>query len=95
MDDLEELPREIRLVAVRQVAAVGQVHRQHFVPRLKEGEIHRHVRPAARVGLHIGMLGPEQLLRPVDGQLLDHIHELAAAVPALLWVALGVFIREH
>ena len=34
MDDLEELAGEIGLVAVGQVAAMGQVHGEHLVPRL-------------------------------------------------------------
>ena len=72
-----------------------QVHGQHLVARLEEGEIDRHVRAAAGVRLHIGMLGAEQLLGPVNGQLLDHIHVLAAAVPALLRIALGVLVGQH
>jgi hypothetical protein len=38
---------------------------------------------------------PEDLLRPVYGELLDHVHELAAAVVALARVALGVLVRHH
>ena len=37
---------------------------------------------------------PEKLQRPVDGQLLDDIHELAAAVVAPAGVAFGIFIGE-
>ena len=72
-----------------------QVHRQHLVARLQEGEIDRHVRAAAGVRLHIGVLGAEQLLGPVNGQLLDHVHVFAAAVPALLRIAFGVFVGQH
>ena len=95
MDDFEKLAGEIGLVAVRQMAAVRQVHRQHLVARLEKGEINRHVRAAAGMGLDIGMLRAEQLAGAVDGQLLDRIHVLAAAVPALLGIALGVFVGEH
>ena len=84
VDDLEELAGEIRLVAVRQMAAVAQVHGEHLVAGLEEGEIDRHVRAAAGVRLDVGVLGAEQLLGAVNGQLLDGVHVLAAAVPAFL-----------
>ena len=84
VDDLEELAGEIRLVAVGQMAAVAQVHGEHLVAGLEEGEIDGHVGAAAGVGLDVGVLGAEELLGAVDGQLLDHIHVLAAAIPALL-----------
>ena len=41
------------------------------------------------------MLGPEQRLRAVDRELLDHVDVLAAAVVALARIALGVLVREH
>ena len=41
------------------------------------------------------MLGAEQLLRPVDRQLLDLVDDLAAAVVAPARVALGVLVRRH
>ena len=44
MDDLEELAGEIGLVAVSQMPAVAEIHRQQFVTRLEHGEVHRHVR---------------------------------------------------
>ena len=45
--------------------------------------------------LHIGVLRAEELLRAVDGELLDDINIFAAAVPALLRIAFGVLVREH
>ena len=44
--------------------------------------------------LHVRVLGAEQLLGPVDGQLLGHVDELAAAVVAPARVALGVLVGE-
>ena len=38
---------------------------------------------APGVRLHVGVLGAEELLGAVDGELLDHVDELAAAVVAL------------
>jgi hypothetical protein len=46
------------------------------------------------VRLHVGGLGAEQLLDAVDGQLLDHVDVLAAAVVALAGVALGVLVGQ-
>jgi hypothetical protein len=47
------------------------------------------------VGLHVGVLGAEQPLRPVDGQGLRLVDELVAAVVALARVALRVLVGEH
>ncbi len=46
------------------------------------------------MGLYIGETGPEQLLGPVDGQLLGYVHIVAAAVIALPRIALGVFVGQ-
>ena len=49
----------------------------------------------ARVRLHVDVLGAEELLGPVDGELLGDVDELAAAVVALARIALGVLVGEH
>src|SRR5215218_8703234 len=86
---------EVELHPVGEVAAVGQVHREDLVPRLQERRVGRLVGLAPRVRLHVGVLRAEDLLRPVYGELLDHVHELAAAVVTLARVALGVLVRHH
>ena len=48
----------------------------------------------AGVRLHVGMLGAEELLGAVAGQVLDDVGELAAAVVALAGIAFRVFIGE-
>src|SRR5690606_36191107 len=48
----------------------------------------------AGMGLHVGVVGPEQRLGAVDGQLLGHVHVLAATVVALVRVALGVLVGQ-
>ena len=48
-------------MAVRQVAAVREVHAEDRVARLEQREVDRHVRLRARVRLHVGVLGAEQL----------------------------------
>ena len=94
MPDLEEAPGKVRLVAMGEVAAVGEVHRQDAVARLEHGEIDRHVRLAAGVGLDVDVVAAEELPGPVDGELLDDIHVLATAVPASAGITLGIFVGE-
>ena len=48
----------------------------------------------AGVRLHVGGLGAEQGLHPVDGELLDDVDVLAAAVVAPAGVALGVLVGQ-
>ena len=74
---------------------MGQVEPQHRVARLQRREIDGHVGLRAAVRLHVGVLGAEQLLGPVDGQLLDDVDVLAAAVVAPAGIALGVLVGQH
>ena len=93
--DLVELAREVRPVPVGQVAAVREIHRQDPVAGLQHGEIHRHVGLRAGVGLHVDVLrAGEELAGAVEGELLHHVHVLAAAIPAAAGITLGVFVRE-
>ena len=46
------------------------------------------------MGLHIGVLRTEELLGAVAGEVLHHVHILAAAVIALAGIALCVFIGQ-
>jgi hypothetical protein len=45
--------------------------------------------------LHVGMSCAEQLLRALDGQALDLVDVLAAAVIPLPGIAFGVLVRQH
>ena len=94
-DEVVELARDVQLHAVRQVAAVGQVEAQHRVARLQGGQVDGRVGLGAGVRLHVGVLGAEELLGPVAGQVLDHVDVLAAAVVAPAGIALGVLVRQH
>ena len=95
VDDLEKFAGEIRLVAVGQMPAVAQIHREHLVAGLEHGEINGHVRLAAGMRLDVGVLRAEQFFRAVNRQLLDDVNVFAAAIPAFFGIALGVFVREH
>ena len=90
-----EHARNVQLHAVRQMPAMGQVEAQHRVARLDGRQIDGHVGLAAGVGLDVGMLGAEQLLGPIAGQILDHVDMLAAAVIAPAGIAFGIFVRQH
>ena len=65
------------------------------VARLDRRQHHRLVGLRARMGLHVGEAAAKDHLRPVDRQLLHHVHLGAAAVVAAAGVALGVFIGQH
>ena len=87
--------REVQRQAVRQVAAVRELHGQERVARLEQREQRRQVRRRTRVRLHVGVLGPEQLLGTVDGQLLDGVDDLTTAVVPRPRVAFGVLVGQH
>ncbi|MNM49766.1 hypothetical protein D3C81_607770 [compost metagenome] len=89
-----QLARGRHLGAVGQVPAVGQAHAQNGVAGLQQGQVHGAVGRGAGVWLDVGVIGAEQLLGAVDGQLLDFIHMLATAVVALARVAFGVFVGQ-
>ena len=91
---LEVLARDRDGVAVRQVPAGREREAHDGVARLTEREVHGEVRRAARVGLHVDVLGAEERLEPRDGQLLHLVDDLLPLVVALVRVPLGVLVRE-
>jgi hypothetical protein len=94
-DHVVEHTAEVDRRAVRQMAAVREVHAEDRVTRLEQGEVDAHVRLGAGVRLHVGVVGAEQLAGAGPGRLLHDIGELATAVVALAGVALGVLVGEH
>ncbi len=94
-DEVEHLAHVRDRRAVGQVAAVAQVHRQHGVAGLQEGEIDRLVHRRAGQRLHVGVLAAEQLGRPLPRGALDLVGELLAAVVAPAGIALGVLVGQH
>ena len=75
--------------------AVGQVHAQHGIARLDQGEIHGQVGRSAAVGLYVGMVCLEELAGPVPGDVFHYVHTLTTAIIALAGVAFGVFVGQH
>src|SRR5690606_4858489 len=90
-----DLAGEVAAGAGGQVAAVGQAHAQYGVARLDQRLEHGGVGLRAGVRLDVGVIGAEQLLGAVDGQLLDDVDVLAAAVITLARVAFGVLVGQH
>jgi hypothetical protein len=86
---------EVDLEAVGQVAAVIEAEREDRVARLEQRKVRGHVRLGARVGLHVRVLGAEEVLRAVDRELLDLVDDLAAAVVAAAGIPLRVLVRRH
>src|SRR2546423_596863 len=72
-----------------------ELEREDRVARLRRGGGDGHVRLRARVRLDVGVLGPEELLGPVDRELLDLVDALAAAVVPPARVALRVLVRRR
>src|SRR5437016_11317820 len=95
MGDLKEFAGKIGFVAVSEMPAVAEIHRQNLVARLEEREIYRHVCAAAAVWLDIRVLGAEEFSSAVDRQLLGGVHVFTTAIPALARVAFGVFVGQH
>ena len=61
----EVLAGDVHRAAVAQMAAVGQIHTQHCVAGLQQGEERRQVGVGAGVGLDVGVLAAEQLTGPL------------------------------
>ena len=81
--------------AVGQVAAMGQAHAQYGVTGFQQGQVHGAVGLRTGVRLDVGVVGAEQLLGAVDGQLLDDVDVFATAVVTLAWVAFGVLVGQY
>ena len=77
-----------------QVSAMGQIHAQHRIAGVEHGKIDGGIGLCAAVGLHVGVLGSKEQLGAVTGQVLRHVHILAAAVIALGGIALRVFVGQ-
>ena len=65
------------------------------VARFENGEEDRHVGLCARMGLHVGVFGSVETADALDGQRLDPIDDLAAAVVTGAGIAFGVFVGQH
>ena len=53
------------------------------------------IRLGTGVGLHVGVLGAEKFLDPLNSQVFNNIDEFATAVVAAARVAFRIFIGQH
>ncbi len=82
-NDLVGLAGEIQRMAMREVSAVSEVQAKDGIAGLNHRGIGRHVGGRARVRLHIGVFGAEELLGAVARQVLDNVGKFASTVVAL------------
>ena len=94
-DGVEIHARHVDRRAVRQVSAVRKIEPHEGVARFENGEEDRHVGLCARMGLHVGVFGSVETADALDGQRLDPIDDLAAAVVTGAGIAFGVFVGQH
>jgi len=94
MDHVEETAGKIDRTAMGEMAAVGEVHAHHLVAEFDQTEKGGEIGLRAGVGLHIGVVGPEELTGAVAREILGLVDEFAAAVVALAGIALGVLVGQ-
>ncbi len=80
--DLVELAGEVELVAVGEVASVGETEAEDGVAGLQHGHVGGGVGLRAGVRLHVGVLGSEELFGAVAGEVFDDVGVFAAAIVA-------------
>ena len=94
LNRVEPLARLVGLCAVGQVPARVERHAEDRITGLDQRLEHALVRLAAGVGLNVGEAAAEELLRPLDGQRLGHVHILAAAIVTPSGIAFGILVRH-
>ena len=81
--------------SVGEVPAGRQRHPQDDLGRRRQGEQHGLVGLGAGMGLDVGKGATEEALGALDGQPLDHVDVLAAAVVTPSGIALGILVGHH
>jgi hypothetical protein len=77
------------------MAALRKIHSQDHIARFQDREIRRHIGLRARMRLNIDVIGAEDLLGPLNGQLFHVIDKLAASIVTAARIAFGVFVRHQ
>ena len=93
--DVKILTAKVLEVSLDLVAVVGQLHAHHRVAGHAQGHLHRRVGLGIEVGLVIGIGAAGEIVGTVNGDILYHIHVLAAAVVAVARVALGALADKR
>ena len=87
-----QLAGKIDSGAVSQVPTMGKAHTEHSITWVEQRHVHSGVGTRTRVRLHIDIGRSEQLLSPVNRQLLGDVDKLAAPVIALARIAFGILV---
>ena len=74
-DEVVPLAAHVHRRPVREVTALVEPHAEHGVARLQDSQVAGQVGIGARVGLHIGVFGPEQLAGPAPGQVFGSVDD--------------------
>ncbi len=77
-----------------QVTTVSQIHAHQSVTGLQQSHLNSHVGLSAGVGLHVDIGAVEDLLGALDGDVLNNVHLLAAAVVAGTGITLGILVGQ-
>ena len=93
-DRVEPLAGQVRRRTVAQMAASIERHAQYRVARLEQREEDRLVGLAARMGLDVGEGAAKEQLGALDGEGLDLIGELGAAVVSRAGPAFDGFVGD-
>jgi hypothetical protein len=82
-------------MAVREMAAVREVHPEDGVAGFHESEVDGDVGRGARERLDVRISCAEERFGALDGEGLHRIGELLSPVIALPGISFGIFIREN
>src|SRR5581483_12477460 len=82
------------MVAVGKVSAMREVETENGVAGLKNRRIGFHVGLRAGVRLNFGMLGAEEFLCALAGEVFDDVGKFATTVVPLAGITLGVLVGK-
>src|SRR5687768_3787614 len=92
--DVVKTAGKVHLMAMCEVTPVVQPHGEDRVTGLQTGEVDAHVHLRPRVGLDVRVIGSEERLCAVDGDLLDLVDDLTAPVVPPAGIPLRVLVRR-
>src|SRR6476646_1869085 len=80
---------------VREMSAMRQVQPEDGIARLQHAGVSGLIGLRSGMRLDVGVLGVEEFLGALPGEVLDDIGKLAAAVVTLAGITFGILVREH
>ncbi len=93
-NDVEPFAAHVQRMAVGEMTPVGQVQSHDGVAGVQNGEEDRLVGLRPGVGLDVGVLGAEEGLGPIDGELFGDVDGGATAVVTFAGIPFGVFVGQ-